>query len=258
MKIASLQVQINDSETAADRMKKVDAQLEHLHGYDFILLPEIWMTGYNTFNRYMEEAEPLDGAFAAHYAKKAKTLHAYLFAGSFVEKSGSQYYNTSLLFNREGERIAAYRKIHLFTYGSEEGELLTRGTDPVTVETEFGKVGLATCYDLRFPEQFRKALDRGAKMFLVTSAWPLARLEHWKLFNAARAVENQCYLVSCNCVGNNQGVILGGHSRVVDPWGNVLATGDETESIVTAAFDLSMVDQIREDFPQLKHRVPIN
>jgi predicted amidohydrolase len=216
------------------------------------------MTGYNTFDNYTKEATLMDGSFVSHFAKKARALNAYLFAGSFVEKSGNHYYNTSILFNRQGKLIATYRKIHLFTYGSKEGDLLTRGTDPVVIDTEFGKVGLATCYDLRFPEQFRKELDRGAKMFLITSAWPLARLNHWKLFNAARAVENQCFLVSCNCVGTNQGVVLGGHSRVIDPWGNVLATGDERESVVSAEFDLGSVDRIREEFPQLKHRVAIN
>ncbi|MCO7128037.1 carbon-nitrogen family hydrolase [Sporolactobacillus shoreicorticis] len=257
MKIASIQLQITDTQLASDRIKKTDQLLDKYAGYDFFLLPEIWMTGYNTFDHYLEEAEPLDGPFVAHFAQKARELNAYLFAGSFVEKFNDHFYNTSILFNRQGQLIASYRKIHLFTYGSEEGELLTRGTDPVTVDTEFGKVGLATCYDLRFPEQFRKELDRGAKMFLITSAWPLTRLAHWELFNAARAVENQCFLASCNCVGINRGVVLGGHSRIIDPWGNVVAAGDENESVVTAEIDLAAVDQIREEFPQLKHRVPI-
>ncbi|MCO7175484.1 carbon-nitrogen family hydrolase [Sporolactobacillus kofuensis] len=258
MKIASIQLEINDAQSAQERMKRADNLLNNLKGYDLILLPEIWMTGYNSFDRYLEEAETLQGNFVAHYAQKAKALNAYLFAGSFVEKSGDQFYNTSLLFDREGTLIASYRKIHLFRYGSKEGDLLTRGTEPITVETEFGKVGLSTCYDLRFPEQFRKELDLGAKLFLVTSAWPLARLAHWNLFNAARAVENQCFLVSCNCVGSNQGVVLGGHSQIVDPWGNVIATGDEHEAVVTAEIDLETVDKTREEFPQLKHRVPIN
>lgn len=258
MNIASVQLQINDTDTAADRLKMADAQLDRLKGTDLILLPEIWMTGYNTFDRYTKEAEPLNGPFVTHFAQKARELNAYLFAGSFVEQSGGHFYNTSVLFNRQGRLIGSYRKIHLFTYGSREGELLTRGTDPVVVETEFAKVGLATCYDLRFPEQFRKELDLGATMFLITSAWPLARLAHWQLFNAARAVENQCFLISCNCVGTNQGVVLGGHSRVVDPWGRVLATGDEHASIVTAKIDPASVSRIREDFPQLRHRVPID
>ncbi|MDF2910819.1 MAG: carbon-nitrogen family hydrolase [Sporolactobacillus laevolacticus] len=258
MKIASIQLEIRDTESAYERTRRADSLLDSLHGYDFVLLPEIWMTGYNTFDRYTEEAEEINGFFVSHFAQKARELNAYLFAGSFVEQSGGNYYNTSVLFDRQGQLIASYRKIHLFTYGSKEGELLTRGTEPITVDTEFGKVGLSTCYDLRFPELYRKELDLGAKLFLVTSAWPLARLAHWELFNAARAVENQCFLVSCNCVGSNQGVILGGHSRIVDPWGKVIATGDENEAIITAEIDLATVDQIREEFPQLKHRVPIN
>ncbi|RNB88474.1 carbon-nitrogen family hydrolase [Brevibacillus nitrificans] len=255
MKVASVQVEISDDESKAQRMHRVGAMLDELEGYDLIVLPEIWATGYFSFDRYEEESEPIDGPFTETFSAKAKALGAYLFAGSFVEKDGENLYNTSVLFDPQGHRIANYRKIHLFRYGSDEGKLVTRGDEVVVVETKLGKVGLATCYDLRFPELFRKQVDLGAELLLVTSAWPHRRLMHWNLFNQVRALENQCCLISSNCAGMTRGTFLGGHSQVVDPWGTVLASGGEQETIVKTEIDLKQIQHIRETFPQLKHRI---
>lgn len=259
MKIATIQLEIKDSETKDDRIERVSGMLDRLEdNYDLILLPEIWATGYFSFDSYKEEAEPLDGPFTKLFSEKAKNLNTMLFAGSFVEKKENHYYNTSVLFNKDGTILTTYQKIHLFQYGSKEGEILTRGEQSAVVETPFGKVGLATCYDLRFPELYRKLVDQGAELLLITSAWPLARLEHWNLFNRARALENQCFLISCNCVGTTNGVELAGNSQVVDPWGNVLATAGTKEEVLTAGINTDMIQQIRNDFPQLKHRVTFN
>ncbi|KGT72781.1 acyltransferase, partial [Bradyrhizobium japonicum] len=190
MKIASVQLEIKDQETKAERIERVDKWLDRLADHDLILLPEIWATGYFSFDRYLEEAERIDGPFVQRFSAKAKQLKTHLFAGSFVERDGDRYYNTSLLFDPEGKLIGTYRKVHLFRYGSAEGQLLTAGEQATVVETSFGKVGLSTCYDLRFPELFRKQVDQGAEMLLVTSAWPHQRLSHWNLFNRARALEN--------------------------------------------------------------------
>ncbi|MCK9909665.1 carbon-nitrogen family hydrolase, partial [Microbacteriaceae bacterium K1510] len=207
---------------------------------------------YFSFDRYLEEAERIDGPFVQRFSAKAKQLKTHLFAGSFVERDGDRYYNTSLLFDPEGKLIGTYRKVHLFRYGSAEGQLLTAGEQATVVETSFGKVGLSTCYDLRFPELFRKQVDQGAEMLLVTSAWPHQRLSHWNLFNRARALENQCFLISCNCVGTTRNVLMGGHSQVVDPWGVVVASGGEHETVVKAEIDLDQIGHIRDVFPQLK------
>lgn len=255
MKIATVQLEIKDAETKEQRIDRVDSVLNGLSGTDLILLPEIWATGYFTFDRYLAEAEPIDGPFVQRFSAKAKALQTHLFAGSFVEQEGDRYYNTSLLFNPQGELLATYRKIHLFRYGSAEGQLLTAGEKPTVVKTPFGNVGLATCYDLRFPELFRKQVDLGAELLLITSAWPHQRLAHWNLFNQARALENQCYLISSNCVGTTRNVLMGGHSQVVDPWGVVIASAGEHETILKAEIDLKQTGHIREVFPQLKHRV---
>ncbi|MFM1651383.1 carbon-nitrogen family hydrolase [Brevibacillus sp. B_LB10_24] len=255
MKVASVQVEIKDDETKAQRIHRVGSMLDELEGYDLLVLPEIWATGYFSFERYLEESEPIDGHFDETFSAKARALGTYLFAGSFVEKDGENLYNTSVMYDPQGHRIATYRKIHLFRYGSDEGKLLTRGDEVTVVDTKFGKVGLATCYDLRFPEQFRRQVDQGAELLLVTSAWPHRRLMHWNLFNQVRALENQCYLISSNCAGTTRGTFLGGHSQVVDPWGTVIASGGEQETIVKAEINLKQIQHIRETFPQLKHRV---
>jgi len=255
VKVASIQLEIKDTETKEQRIDRVETLLDPLADCDLIVLPEIWATGYFSFDRYLEEAEEIGGMFTQRFSAKAKALNTYLFAGSIVEKANGRYYNTSILFDPHGKVIGTYRKIHLFRYGSAEGELLTAGNEPTVVETDFGKMGLSTCYDLRFPELYRAQVDQGAKFLLVTSAWPHQRLEHWKLFNKARALENQCFLISSNCVGTTKNVLLGGHSQVVDPWGTVVASAGEHETIVRTEIDPAQIDHIREVFPQLKHRV---
>lgn len=256
MKIASIQLEIKDEESKQQRIERAAALVDvAAKDADLILLPEIWATGYFAFDKYIEEAETIDGPFVRLFSEKAKQHGAYLFAGSFVEARDGNYFNTSILFDREGRLVGTYEKTHLFRYGSQEGELLERGEGAKVFDTEFGKIGLTTCYDLRFPELYRQQVDQGATMFLVTSAWPHMRLEHWKLFNATRALENQSFLISCNCAGTTRGVLLGGHSSVVDPWGVVRASGGEQETIVRAEIDPSEALRIRDVFPSLKHRV---
>ncbi len=129
------------------------------------------------------------------------------------------------------------------------------GDEVVVATTPWGKAGLATCYDLRFPEFYRKMLEAGAKFFLVASAWPEARLEAWRLFNRARAHENLAFLFSCNCAGSNVGTPYAGHSMFVDPLGKVIAEGGEKEEFISAEVDSNLADSVRDDFPALEDRV---
>ncbi|MDX1707848.1 MAG: nitrilase-related carbon-nitrogen hydrolase, partial [Desulfobacterales bacterium] len=174
--------------------------------------------------------------------------------GSIVEKDGDHLYNTSILLTPEGDLAARYRKIHLFGYRSEEAAILEAGQDVVVIDTPWGKSGLSTCYDLRFPELYRRMVDAGASFFLVASAWPLVRLEAWRLFNRCRAHENLAFLISCNCAGANQGKTYAGHSMMVDPWGQVLAEGAQDEELLHAEIDADQVDTVRQEFPALEDR----
>ena len=223
-------------------------------GADLVVLPEIWNVGYFAFDEYRERAEPLDGPTATRLAGLADEFDIHLHAGSIVEASGEDLYNTSLLFDPDGERIGTYRKIHLFGYESEESRILTPGARVETVETALGTVGLTTCYDLRFPELYRALCDAGAELFLVASAWPQQRLDHWTLFTRARAVEEQVFLAAANLTGENRGVELAGNSLVVDPWGVPRANAGSDEGVTLVDVDLGAVERTRNEFPALDDR----
>ena len=254
MKVTSIQLEIKDR-AKEENLEHALSMVDQAPESDLLLLPEIWPCGYFSFDRYEAESEPLDGPTVQAFQDKAIERKCHILMGSIVEKDNGKLFNTTLLLNPGGEIIARYRKIHLFGYQSEERKLLSPGTDITVRETPWGPAGFSTCYDLRFPEFFRKMLDAGAKIFLIPSAWPLVRLDAWRLFNRARAHENLAYLFSCNCAGTNGGTKLAGHSMLVDPWGKVIAEGGEDECFVSAEVDSQRVDAAREEFHALRDRV---
>ncbi len=212
MKVASIQLEMGDR-TKAQNIECALARLDQTPVVDLILLPEIWTCGFFCFDRYAADSEPLDGPTVTAFRQKARERRCHLVMGSLVERDGAGLFNTTVFIGPGGEIIARYRKIHLFGYQSDETRLLTPGQEIVVADTPWGRVGFSTCYDLRFPELFRCMVDRGAEIFLIPSAWPLARIEAWRLFNRARAHENLAFLISCNCAGENIGKRYGGHNR---------------------------------------------
>ena len=253
MQIASIQMAVVEDDKAATIDKAV-SRIREAKGADLIILPELWNIGFMSFERYVSEAEGKDGPTLSTFRNLARELKVHLHTGSFVEEDGGKYYNSSYLLSPEGDILANYRKVHLFGFNSKETQILTRGDRMVVAETELGTFGLATCYDLRFPELFRRMVEKGAEVFLVCSAWPYPRLEHWIMLNRVRALENQCFLVSSNSAGMNRGSQFVGHSMIVDPWGIMLASGGDEEVIVRSEIDLSEVKGARERFPALADR----
>lgn len=254
MRIASIQLEIAE-QTKERSIQQALHLMEKARGADLLLLPEIWNVGFFSFARYQTEAEEMDGPTVRAIQSKARELNAHVLMGSFVERDGNDYYNTTLLLNPAGEMIGKYRKIHLFGYKSQESSILRRGETVSVIDCPWGRTGLSTCYDLRFPELYRKMVDQRAVFFLVTSAWPAVRLEAWGLFNQARAHENMAYLISCNCAGSSDGRKFAGHSMIVDPWGKIVAEAGEEQGILQAELDPRAVEQIRQDFNPLNDRV---
>ncbi len=254
MKIASIQMAVVEGNKRAT-IEKACERIRQCQDADLIILPEIWNIGFMSFDRYHSEAEDQGGPTLAAMASAARDVGAYLHAGSFVEKENGHYFNSSFFLSPQGNILANYRKIHLFGYHSRETQLLSPGGKIVVVDTPFGKIGLATCFDLRFPELFRRMVEQGAEMFLVCSAWPYPRLEHWLMLNRVRAIENQCYLISSNSTGLNQGIQFVGHSMVVDPWGTILSGAGDKEITLKSDVDRSEVALAREQFPGLAGRV---
>jgi predicted amidohydrolase len=256
MRVTCLQLGVGDRPKDENIQHALEL-LDQAPQSDLILLPEIWPCGFFSYDRYFSESEPIEGHLVSLFRSQARQRRCHLLMGSFVERADGKLFNTSILFNPDGESLACYRKIHLFGYHSKEAELLSPGAEVVVSSTPWGPSGLSTCYDLRFPELFRKMVDQGAKFFLIPSAWPLARLDAWVLFNRARAHENLAYLISCNCVGLNAGLPFAGHSMVIDPWGRTLAEAGEDEALLTVEIDPGLVDAVRGEFPALADRVPL-
>lgn len=255
MKVSSIQLEIKNSRRKKETIDYVLSMMDKCAGDDLIILPELWNIGFFNYSEYQSASEDINGETASAISRRAKELSAYVYSGSFVENRNGKYYNTSILFDREGCNVMVYRKIHLFSYKCQEPEILTSGKDISVVSTEFGRVGLATCYDLRFPELFRKmVVEHNAEFFLVTSAWPFPRIEAWNALNQVRALENTCYMISCNAVGVDHGIRFAGHSQIVDPWGYVIASSGYEETIVRAEIPSGNVSRIRKEFPVLEDR----
>lgn len=254
MRVTSIQFR-RKGQTKADAVADVLALLDKSPQSDLLLLPEMWPTGFFCFDDYVRDAEPIDGPTTGSLRAKASELGCHILIGSLVESEGKNLFNTSLLLDSDGQVVAKYRKIHLFGHQSRERELLAAGNEITVASTPWGKVGLSTCYDLRFPELYRIMVDQECRLFLVVSAWPLMRLEAWTLFNRVRALENLSYLISCNCAGVDLGTQYGGHSMIVDPLGMVIAQGNEDECFVSAEIDIDSVDRIRKEFSALHDRV---
>ncbi|MEN8243703.1 MAG: carbon-nitrogen family hydrolase [Thermodesulfobacteriota bacterium] len=254
MHVASIQMSVVEG----DKEQTIAKALENIKktaDADLVILPEIWNIGFMSFDRYESEAEDREGPTLTTLRQAAREADIFLHTGSFVEKEGGSYYNSSYLLAPDGDILANYHKIHLFGHNSRETQILTPGEKVIVADTPLGKIGMATCYDLRFPELFRRMAEQGAKLFLICSAWPYPRLEHWIIFNRARALENQCFLVSANSVGPNLGTTFVGHSMMVNPWGVILASGGDEDVILKSEIDLSEVNSTRERFSAYNDRV---
>jgi predicted amidohydrolase len=261
VRAALLQIAVRPDEPVAERRDRVAALVREQHTADLVLLPELWTVGAFAFDTFRERAEPLDGPTALAMGEAAAAARVWLHAGSIIERvPGGTLYNTSLVFAPDGTPHRTYRKIHRFGFDRGEATLLARGEETVTAVldgpgTAGLTAGLATCYDLRFPEQFRLLVDAGAELFLVPAGWPAARRAHWSLLARARAVESQAYVLACGTAGTHAGVEQAGHSVVVDPWGEVLAEAGPGEETLVVDLDPALVAKTRAEFPALRDRV---
>jgi predicted amidohydrolase len=208
--------------------------------------------------------ESVDGGFAGGFAETASRLRMWVLAGSFHEvgPDAEHTYNTSLLFDRAGELAASYRKIHLFDVeipdrvSYQESRTVAPGEEVVTVDLEGVTVGLSICYDLRFPELYRRLAVAGARILLVPAAFTAhTGRDHWEVLLRARAIENQCYVLAAGQTGSHEpGRACYGRSMVVDPWGTVIAQAPDGVGLVVADLDLDRVERIRQEVPSLANR----
>ncbi|MFE5035205.1 carbon-nitrogen family hydrolase [Streptomyces sp. NPDC056683] len=256
MRASLIQIDVNEGESVESRRQRVTTLVREQADADVVVLPELWTTGAFAYEEFAAEAEPLEGPTYEAMAKAASDAGVWLHAGSIPERDpDGPLYNTALVFSPSGELAAAYRKIHRFGFDKGEAVLMGAGQELVTVRLPGTTLGLATCYDLRFPELFRGLVDAGAETLVVPAGWPERRRAHWTLLAQARAVENQAFVLACGTAGTHAGVPQAGHSIVVDPWGEVLAEAGTGEEILTVDLDPARVAATREQFPALKDRL---
>ncbi|MFH9688226.1 carbon-nitrogen family hydrolase [Streptomyces sp. NPDC017413] len=255
MRASLIQIAVDPDESVDARRARAASLVVAQRGADLVVLPELWPVGAFAYTAFEAEAEPLDGLTHEVMAKAAAEAGIWLHAGSFVERANNgTLYNTSLVFSPQGERTAVYRKIHRFGFDKGEAVMMGAGEELVTVALPDTTLGLATCYDLRFPEQFRGLVDAGAETLVVAAGWPERRRSHWTLLAQARAVENQAYVLAVGTAGTHGDIQQAGHSIVVDPWGEVLAQAGADEEVLTVELDPAKVHETREQFPALKDR----
>ncbi|HEY5455957.1 MAG TPA: carbon-nitrogen family hydrolase [Acidothermaceae bacterium] len=255
MRIALLQLRIDDSEPASDRIARVLALVKGQAGADLVVLPELWVPGAFGYRGYQASATALPGVAITSLAAIARDIGVHILAGTVIEQDGDELHNTAVLISPAGEVVYTYRKVHLFGFDRGEAEMLTPGDDiSAYAMPGFTTLGMTTCYDLRFPELYRLLLDAGAQLVVIPAGWPAARLDHWLLLLRARALEDQLFVVGCNQVGTQEGVELAGHSVVVDPWGRIIAEAGTDEEVLLVDIDLAMVSKIRAEFPVLRDR----
>lgn len=232
-------------------------------GADIVALPEMFSCPYS--NKYFRDyAEAEDGETVQRLSALAKEEKIYLVGGSIPELDSDRVYNTSFIFGKNGEILGKHRKVHLFDIDVEggirfmESETLTPGEDVTVFDTEFCKVGVAICYDVRFPEMTRKMALEGAKLVILPAAFNMTTGPvHWDLTMRARALDNQIYFAAVSPARDMEGPYQAwGNSCIADPWGQFAAHTDETEGILFGEIDLGRVEKIRNELPLLKHRRP--
>lgn len=229
---------------------------------DFIVLPEMFNCPYanDKFIEYGEEEN--DSQTLNNISSLANENNVYILAGSIPEKENGKLYNTSYLFDRTGEIIAKHRKMHLFDIDVKdkitfkESDVLTAGDEFTIAKTEFGKIGIGICYDVRFPELARLMVENGALILFYPGAFNMTTgPAHWELLFRSRALDNQTYCVGVAPALNEDASYHSfGHSIITSPWGEVLAQAGEKEELILFEIDLNEIKKIREELPLLKNK----
>ncbi|GIF18804.1 putative amidohydrolase [Actinoplanes tereljensis] len=257
--------QVNSRENRDQNLSVARGMLERAAaaGAELAVLPEY--VDYLGPGATAPKPEGVDGEFATFFATAARELGLWVHAGSFHEAGPDEHrtYNTSLVFSPQGDLAATYRKIHLYDVeiagrvSYQESRSVAPGDETVVADVAGVRTGLSICYDLRFPELYRRLAVQGdARILVVPAAFMLhTGRDHWEVLLRARAIENQCYVVAAGQIGDHEpGRTCFGRSMVIDPWGTVVAQAPDAVGIVTADLDLARLELIRTELPSLANR----
>ena len=229
---------------------------------DIIVLPEMFNCPYENdkFIEYCEEEKSSETL--NRISRLANDNNVYILAGSIPEKENNDIFNTSYLFDKNGEIIAKHRKMHLFDIDVKdkiyfkESDTLTAGNEFTVVDTEFGKIGIGICYDVRFPELARIMTEKGAELLIYPGAFNLTTgPAHWELLFRTRALDNQVFCIGvAPALDESANYNSYGHSIITNPWGEVIVEADYGEELLMADIDLKEIEKVREELPLIKNK----
>lgn len=223
-------------------------------GAELFVLPEMWTTGYQ-MDQLHQLAEKEDGPTINMLQQMAKKHSVEIIAGSIAEKRNNKIYNTAYAIDKNGLVIAKYSKIHLIGLMAEE-KYITPGDQKCSFDLSIGRSGLIICYDIRFTELPRALALADCTTLFIPAQWPQLRGEHWRILNLARAIENQMFVISANTVNGHGRGKMYGHSMIINPWGEVIAEGTDTEQLIIADVDFSLISTVRAKLPVFTDRRP--
>lgn len=222
---------------------------------DVVVLPETWNTGFFPKENLKALCDRDGSRVKAEIGALAKKFSVNIVAGSVADLRADKVHNTAYIFDRNGECVASYDKTHLFSPMGED-EFFTPGDKLCRFTLDGTKCGLLICYDIRFPELSRSLAVEGIDVLFMVSQWPKERTYHLRTLAAARAIENQVFLVCCNSCGKAENTVYGGNSAIYDPFGNTLALAGEQEALLTAQCDFSILQNIRTSINVFADRRP--
>lgn len=245
--------------TPEENLEKVRRMLEEAAdpAPDFIVLPEIFTCPYDN-SCFPVFAQEEGGPVFRELSRIAKEHHAWLIGGSVPERTGEgNICNTSYIFDRDGQLAARHRKVHLFDIdvpGGQyfrESDVLTPGDSPTVFDTEFGRMGVCICFDIRFPDLFLQMRSEGVRMVFVPAAFNMTTgPAHWETLFRSRALDQQIFMLGCSPARDMQASYTAyGHSILTDPWGRVVRELDEKEGVLCEQIDLNYTDAVRQQIP---------
>lgn len=261
MKVALLQTRVyaNKEKNICEAVKRIEEVSRE--GADFAVLPEMFCCPYQT-GLFREYGEWENGAAYKALRKAAKDNHIYVIGGSIPELDGDKVFNTTYIFDRCGRTIGKHRKMHLFDIdvkggqSFKESDVLSFGNEVTVVDTEFCKIGVGICYDIRFPELSRLMALNGAEILVFPAAFNMTTgLAHWEISFRMRALDNQVYAIGVAPARDEEASYHSyGNSIIASPWGDVVRRMDEKVGYVIQEIELDTVHKVREELPLLKHR----
>jgi omega-amidase len=248
--LGQMDVILGEPEKNLDKVRTMTAEARR-RGSELVVFPELWSSGY-VLERAEEYAARVDAGVFAETALIAKEEAVHIL-GSLLEATEAGFRNTAVLFSPDGHLLAQYSKVHLYR-PMEEDRYLVPGDQAPVFDLPWGRSALAICYDLRFPELFRKYALNGASIVFVVAEWPHPRLSHWQTLLRARAIENQMFVVACNRVGESAEWSFFGRSAVYDPSGKLIVGAADEETVITAEIDLDYREEVRRSMTVFEDR----